>query len=181
MENDKGTGQYSGWCFIDNEAECVDDVGSLDNLEALFEQSTQGSFIDNDEVDQGNSLALLSEQLFATDEQQIAALKRKYAATPKKKTVEIENLSPRLESVSISPKGKSRRRLFDSGIGHETQDTPSGSEVPMSISGSSSANSSIGSQCESEQLLLSQRRASKNNQTARRQHRHEENSSHRHH
>nr|ATU83348.1 viral protein E1^M2 [Mus musculus papillomavirus type 1] len=158
MENDKGTGQYSGWCFIDNEAECVDDVGSLDNLEALFEQSTQGSFIDNDEVDQGNSLALLSEQLFATDEQQIAALKRKYAATPKKKTVEIENLSPRLESVSISPKGKSRRRLFDSGIGHETQDTPSGSE-----------------------LLLSQRRASKNNQTARRQHRHEENSSHRHH
>nr|AWB14633.1 E1 [Mouse papillomavirus 1] len=152
MENDKGTGQYSGWCFIDNEAECVDDVGSLDNLEALFEQSTQGSFIDNDEVDQGNSLALLSEQLFATDEQQIAALKRKYAATPKKKTVEIENLSPRLESVSISPKGKSRRRLFDSGIGHETQDTPSGSEVPMSISGSSSANSSIGSQCESEQV-----------------------------
>lgn len=124
---DKGTDEgegYSGW-YIVQEAECVDD--SLDDLEALFDGSTQesSSFIDTDEVDQGNSLSLFNEQLFLTDEEQIANLKRKYAATPSKETsLEIASLSPRLQSVSISPQTKSsRRQLFqDSGIGHETQD-----------------------------------------------------------
>ncbi|CDI44927.1 E1 protein [Mesocricetus auratus papillomavirus 1] len=126
---DKGTDGdegCSGW-YIVNEAECVDD--SLDDLEALFDESTQetNSFIDYDEVDQGNSLSLFHEQLFLSSEEQIACLKRKYAATPSKdrQSLEIASLSPRLESVSISPQSKSsRRKLFqDSGIGNETQDT----------------------------------------------------------
>ncbi|AEI00706.1 E1 [Apodemus sylvaticus papillomavirus 1] len=145
-----GTGQYSGWFYIDREAECNDnDVeGPLDNFEALFEQSTQGSLIDNDEVDQGNSLALFTNQIFEEDEQRIATLKRKYAQTPRKEnSLEIESLSPRLESVRISPRGKtSRRKLFeDSGIGHETQNTPpgTGNEVAsLSISASGSSSSS---------------------------------------
>lgn len=164
-----GTGEYSGWCFIEDEAECDGSDGTLDNFEALFDQSTQESLIDNDEVDQGNSLALFTEQFFAQDEQQIAALKRKYVASPRKgKTVEIETLSPRLESVSISPRGKtSRRRLFeDSGLGHETQDTPSGTEVACtSVCASGSSSSSLettgssgssGSSC--EDLLRSSNR-----------------------
>nr|ATP66836.1 E1 protein [Rodent papillomavirus] len=150
MDGDKGTaGEYSGWCFIDDEAECDED-GGLDSFETLFDQSTQGSLLDNDEVDQGNSLALFTEQLFAEDEQQIAALKRKYVPTPRKENrLEIESLSPRLESVSISPRGKSsRRRLFeDSGIGHETQNTPPGTEVACSsitASGSSGHSAASG-------------------------------------
>ncbi|ABG56159.1 E1 [Mastomys coucha papillomavirus 2] len=157
----KGT----GWCFIEDEAEC-EDGSPLDNFEALFEQSTQGSFLDNeevDEVDRGNHLALFTQQLFSEDDQHIAALKRKYAATPRKgNSLEIESLSPRLHSCSISPKGKqSRRRLFeDSGIGNETQNTtPETAEVPMCMSGStdSGTTTTSGSLSSDDLLRMSNR------------------------
>ncbi|AXZ95705.1 E1 [Papillomaviridae RPVne-OR02-zj] len=144
---DKGTTPgCSGWDFIEREAECDDD-GPVDNFEALFEQSTQGSFLDNDEVDQGNSLALFTQQLFSDDEQHVAALKRKHIQTPRKDRVEIESLSPRLDAVSISPKGKqSRRRLFeDSGLGHETEDTTATEEV---LTGNGSESSGRSGGCE---------------------------------
>nr|WES10428.1 E1 protein [Rodent papillomavirus] len=146
---DKGTPGCSGWYFIDAEAECSENDDAVDNFEALFEQSTQGSFLDNDEVDQGNSLALFTEQLFADDEQHIAALKRKHVRTPQKDR-EIDSLSPRLHAVSISPRGKqSRRRLFeDSGIGHETEDTATEEVLRGSGSESASSTQSGGGGCE---------------------------------
>lgn len=103
---DKGTTPgCSGWTFIEREAECDDGGGDQDDeYEALFEQSTQDSFLDNEDVDQGNSLALFTEQSGAEDEQQVAVLKRKYTQTPRKDRVEVDSLSPRLDAVTISPK-----------------------------------------------------------------------------
>lgn len=140
---DKGTEEsgegYSGW-YIVSEAECADADESLEDFETLFDGSTQGSFIDDtDDVDQGNSLSLFNEQFLTDSAEQIASLKRKYAATPSKETqerqsLEIASLSPRLELVSLSPQSKSsRRQLFqDSGIGHETQDTSPRQEEVLS-------------------------------------------------
>ncbi|AHM27268.1 E1 protein [Vulpes vulpes papillomavirus 1] len=128
---DKGTDSSSsieegcsGWYLV-TEAECKDD---LNDLEALFDGSTDGSDIsqlidDRDEVDQGNSLALFNQQLLEDNEQQLVDLKRKYL-TPSPKQTSIVDLSPQLESVSISSSARnSKRRLFqDSGIGNETED-----------------------------------------------------------
>ncbi|ANZ90266.1 E1 protein [Bos taurus papillomavirus 21] len=126
--SDKGIEQIdcdegsSGWYFV-TEAECSADA--LDDLDALFEKSTTGSdiseLIDQDEVDQGNSLALFNAKLSADDEKCIVDLKRKYVS-PK----HVADLSPRLEAVHISPVSRqSKRRLFeDSGIGNEAEDTP---------------------------------------------------------
>ncbi|CDN67541.1 E1 protein [Phodopus sungorus papillomavirus 1] len=133
---DGGEG-YSGW-YIVSEAECADGDDSLEDLEALFDQSTQEStFIDTDEVDQGNSLSLFQQQLFQDDEEQLASLKRKYAATPsKEQSLDIATLSPRLASVSISPRSRtSKKKLFqDSGLGHETQDSASREETQEVLS-----------------------------------------------
>ncbi|ABB85354.1 E1 [Micromys minutus papillomavirus 1] len=153
MDNDKG--EYR-WAFLDGEAVCSDDDGTVDNFEALFEQSTQGSFLDNDEVDQGNSLALLTSQLFEQDEQHITALKRKYVTTPgRERNLEIDSLSPRLNAVRISPRAKtSRRRLFDdSGVGNETEDLTATEEV-LGGSGSSDIVPSTSSSADSCEELL---------------------------
>lgn len=152
---DKGTPGCSGWYFLDREAECDDDDGTVDNFEALFEQSTQGSFLDNEEVDQGNSLALFTEQLLADDEQHVAALKRKHFSTPRKERVEVDSLSPRLDAVTISPKGKqSRRRLFDDS-GHETEDFAASEEV---LTGSGTVSSTVRQSGSCEELLRASNR-----------------------
>lgn len=102
--------------FIVDEADCLDD--NCNTLDELFEESTNGSnisnLIDDDEVDQGNSLALLNSQLTEECNRTILELKRKYNATPEKK---IADLSPRLAAVTISPQRSIKKRLFeDSGI-----------------------------------------------------------------
>ncbi|WBF83435.1 MAG: E1 protein [human papillomavirus mSD2] len=102
--------------FIVDEADCVDD--NCNTLDELFEESTNGSnisnLIDDDEVDQGNSLALLNSQLTEECNRTILELKRKYNATPEKN---IADLSPRLAAVTISPQRPIKKRLFeDSGI-----------------------------------------------------------------
>ncbi|AYD74600.1 E1 [Macaca mulatta papillomavirus 5] len=118
----------SGWYIVD-QAECDD---GLTDLEQLFDES-DGSDISNllddgDEVDQGNSLALLNVQLLEESAKQLADLKRKYLSPSKDLDVD---LSPRLQSVSLSSESKnSRRRLFDdSGIGHEAEDTLGAAQV----------------------------------------------------
>ena len=105
----------SDW-FIVDQADCVDD--NLNALDELFEESTDGSvvsnLIDDDEVDQGNSLALFNSQLTAECNRTVLELKRKYIATPEKS---IADLSPRLAAVTISPQRQIKKRLFqDSGI-----------------------------------------------------------------
>ncbi|ATQ38451.1 E1 [Gammapapillomavirus 18] len=104
----------SSW-FI-TEATCID---SLDTIDELFENSTDGSDISNliDEVDnciQGNSLALLNKQLTEECDADIIALKRKFHPSPEQS---VNELSPRLEAVQITPQRSIKRRLFgDSGI-----------------------------------------------------------------
>ena len=104
----------SSW-FIE-EAECIE---SLDTIDDLFENSTEGSDISNliDDVDncvQGNSLALYNEQLAEECNADILALKRKFTTTPEQT---VNELSPRLAAVQITPERSIKRRLFgDSGI-----------------------------------------------------------------
>ena len=117
-ENNKGNTFDSVGCssWFMQEAECVD---SLDTIEDLFENSTDGSDISNliDDVDncvQGNSLALLNEQLAEECHADILALKRKFTTTPEQT---VNELSPRLAAVQITPERSIKRRLFgDSGI-----------------------------------------------------------------
>lgn len=141
MADDKGT-KYdpkegcSDWFVL--EAECSDT--SLDgDLEKLFEEGTDtdiSDLIDNEDTIQGNSRELLCQQESEESEQQIHWLKRKYISSQ-----EVLQLSPRLQSISISPQHKSKRRLFeqDSGLElsfNEAQDlTQQTVEVPATNSG----------------------------------------------
>nr|AYA94482.1 MAG: E1 protein [Human papillomavirus] len=108
--------ENSEW-FIVHEADCVDD--SLNVLDELFEESTSDSvvsnLIDDDQVDQGNSLALFNSQITDDCNNAILYLKRKYIASPEKT---IADISPRLAAVSISPQRNIKKRLLfqDSGI-----------------------------------------------------------------
>lgn len=139
MADDKGTDPKEGcseW-FLDNEADCSD----LENdLEQLFDEGPQSNIselIDDDtDVEQGNSRELLRQQEFEESAEQVQKLKRKYFS-PKA----VQQLSPRLQSLSISPQQKSKRRLFeqDSGLelsgceqtlSNEVEDTATELEVP---------------------------------------------------
>lgn len=103
----------SDWYLV-SQAEC-----SIDTIEDLFETSTDSvscisNLIDDDEVDQGNSLALFNELLTEDSNRAVADLKRKFRSSPPEA---VESLSPRLEAVHITPEKAFKRRLFhDSGI-----------------------------------------------------------------
>lgn len=103
----------SEW-YIVSQAEC-----SIDTLEDLFDNSTDAvseisNLIDDDEVDQGNSLALFTELLTEDSNRAVADLKRKFTNSPPEA---VESLSPRLHAVHITPQKSIKRRLFrDSGI-----------------------------------------------------------------
>ena len=117
MADNKGTKNAKEGCskwFI-MEAACSD---IETDLEKLFEDSTDSDIsdlIDDENVEQGNSRELFQQQESQNSEEQLQKLKRKYLS-PK---AAVAQLSPRLESISISPKQKSKRRLFteqDSGL-----------------------------------------------------------------
>lgn len=117
-ELDKGTENLlegtSSWFMT--EAECIEST-----LDELFENSTDGSdvtnLIDDEDVEQGNSLALYHTQVTEEDSNAILALKRKFRTSPEQQLVE---LSPRLQACSITPQKSSKRRLFrDSGLGED--------------------------------------------------------------
>ena len=118
MSDDKGTKLdakegCSDWFLV--EAECSDN--SLDgDLEKLFEEGTDSDIsdlIDDEDAIQGNSRELFCQQESEESELQTQLLKRKYLS-PK----EVLQLSPRLQSINLSPQHKSKRRLFehDSGL-----------------------------------------------------------------
>ncbi|ABC02205.1 putative replication protein [Canis familiaris papillomavirus 3] len=112
---DEGTSRGGG--FILREAECSD----MDTSEDDAEDESSGDLINDSlevQVSQGNSQALLHQQIMREDNRQVQDLKRKYVS-PKQK-VEAE-LSPRLRAIKISPpKQSAKRRLFahsvDSGL-----------------------------------------------------------------
>ena len=135
---DKGTDSHNslegcGDWYIVHEAECEEELTDLERLFDESDGSDISNLIDNgDEVDQGNSLALFNQQLLEDCSQQVLELKRKYCSPLK--DVEVE-LSPRLQSVSLSATPKnSKRRLFDSGIENEAEDFNESSQVADSIS-----------------------------------------------
>lgn len=111
----------SDWYLV-REAECNDSLDTLNDLEELFDNSSQSdisNLIDDfEEVDQGNSLELFNHQVTEDCNKVLADLKRKYVTPSPKKTVCANiDLSPCLQTVSISSNTSSKRRLFkDSGI-----------------------------------------------------------------
>nr|AYA93879.1 MAG: E1 protein [Human papillomavirus] len=120
----KGTDSFETYnnadCWFVREAECVDSLQALDDL---FEESTNGSVISNliddegDQVDEGNSLALYNAQVTEDSERTLLELKRKYIKSPERT---LATLSPRLEAVRISPRRPIKKRLFeDSGVGED--------------------------------------------------------------
>ncbi|ANG08995.1 E1 [Human papillomavirus 193] len=118
----------SDW-YIVHEAECEEELTDLERLFDESDGSDISNLIDNgDEVDQGNSLALFNQQLLEDCSQQLLELKRKYCSPLKQ--VEVD-LSPRLQSVSLSatPKNSKRRLFQDSGLGNEAEDTLESSQV----------------------------------------------------
>ena len=117
MASNKGTNDAkegcSDWFIL--EADCSD----IENdFEILFNRDTDSdvsNLIDDDgDLEQGNSRELFQQQESEDSEEQLQKLKRKYLS-PKA----VAQLSPRLESIRISPQQKSKRRLFveqDSGF-----------------------------------------------------------------
>lgn len=137
MDN-KGTDSKEGcsdWCII--EAECSDLSDLDETLDKLFEEGTDSDIsdlIDDGDTVQGNSLELLCQQESEESEQQLSYLKRKYLS-PKA----IQQLSPRLENISLSPRQKPKRRLFleqDSGLElslNEAENLSEELEVPAPV------------------------------------------------
>nr|WJJ59258.1 MAG: E1 protein [Hydrurga leptonyx papillomavirus 2] len=110
---DSGEGCSGDWYFV-TEAECSD---VEDEEEGSF--SSVADFLDETEVDQGNSLSLFHQQQVEDDERQLQTAKRKYQS-PREAVVD---LSPRLSAICISPekqRTKAKKRLFtlsnDSGL-----------------------------------------------------------------
>ncbi|AAX86621.1 E1 protein [Puma concolor papillomavirus 1] len=118
MADKKGTDgeDLSDWVLV--EADCSD---VEEPLEELFDESTASDIsdlVDNASVHdcQGLSLQLFRLQEQTESDEQLQQLKRKYLASPDKAVL---NLSPRLQSVSISPRTskKAKKKLWDdSGI-----------------------------------------------------------------
>lgn len=142
-DSTKGTDTFdclegpSDW-YIVNEADCVDDINCIDEL---FDDSTESNISnlldDSDEVDQGNTLALFTEQLQEDCDKSIQFLKRKYVYSPQ---ADIAALSPKLQAISISPhkEKQSKRRLNfqDSGIEQDEAENTITSQVETSIDNS---------------------------------------------
>lgn len=156
-EHDKGIvndfNVSASWYMV-QEAECID---SLDTIDELFDGSTDGSDVSNliDEVDncnQGNSLALLNQQLTEDDNIAVAALKRKLVSSP---VQSVADLSPRLLAVSISPqKPQSKRRLFgDSGIVEDEAENSIEQVVETEEVGENSERNNNSLEAENSQLL----------------------------
>ena len=138
MADNRGTDPKEGcseWFSL--EAECSD---LDDDLEQLLEETNSniseliddGDVVDNAHV-QGLSRDLFRQQENEENEQQIQDLKRKYISP-------LQQLSPRLEAISLSPQHKCKKRLFleqDSGLElslpNESEDTTPEVEVPPNV------------------------------------------------
>ena len=119
MSDNKGTKLDPKECcsaWLSLEAECSD--SSLDgDLEKLFDEGTDSDIsdlIDDGDAVQGNSRELFCQQESEESEQQTQLLKRKYISPQA-----VLQLSPQLESISLSPQHKPKRRLFEQDSGLE--------------------------------------------------------------
>nr|ART66892.1 E1 [Bat papillomavirus] len=122
-EGDTTMAEGNEWCLI--EAECSDDGEDEDEdeFDELFEQAST-DLIDDNVVQQGNSLELFQLQESEEQVQRVQEIKRKLKLSP-----EIDSeLSPRLKLVQISEHTPSaKKRLFsqpDSGFEASGNETP---------------------------------------------------------
>lgn len=135
MTDPKGSTSKEGlsdWCFV--EADCSDVDNDFEHISERDTDSDISDLLDDCELEQGNSLELFHQQECEQSEEQLQKLKRKYLSPNKA----VAQLSPRLESISLSPQQKSsKRRLFaeqDSGLeltlNNEAEDVSPEVEVP---------------------------------------------------
>lgn len=187
--SNKGTdgdaeGASSGTYFLIREAECSDDSsdgGSAEQGESEGEDETS-AFIDNTDVDQGDSASLFAQQQREDSDLQTQVLKRKFIqSTPERPVARDANLelSPILKACSITPKKVKKRIRFadqeneaggnapapavepevdgtgeDSGVVDVTPGTSSTAEGTAEASGESAEGSAEGStETDSEALL----------------------------
>lgn len=132
MADDKGTELGGDW-FLVREADCTDDSGELTDLEHLFDASDE-SFVEldiEDQVDEGNSAALHNVLMQKDADKVLQDLKRKYCSPSPKS---VQELSPRLELVSLSTQRSSKRRLFKDHE-HETSSSSGNSSAEVESSG----------------------------------------------
>ncbi|AXQ03958.1 E1 [Canine papillomavirus 23] len=123
-----------GW-FLVTQADC-ESSDSEEDLEKLLDGDAEETDVSDliDDTDcgpPGNHAAVLHKQLAEEDRQRVSELKRKYT-TPSPKTQDVQDLSPRLALVSLSPRKKhSKRRLFeDSGFSeHEASGVTASGQV----------------------------------------------------
>lgn len=130
--NNDSLENMNDWCLL--EADCVD---SMDTLSDLFETETNVSSISNliddlEPVTQGNSLALFNSQVREECDKDLLDLKRKFLASPERS---VNELSPRLEAVHISPQRLSKRRLFENTEISNDETSNSVEQVPNVDSG----------------------------------------------
>ncbi|ASH99071.1 E1 [Ailuropoda melanoleuca papillomavirus 4] len=138
---DKGTvstnEDLNDWVFV--EAECSDVDESFEELFDKSSTSDLSDFVDHAAVSdcQGISLQLFRQQEFAETEEQLMHLKRKYIHSPEQKAV--VDLSPRLESISLSPRRgkKAKKQLFGTKDSDEVDNTVTQrlSEVDVRVRG----------------------------------------------
>ena len=136
-------GGSKDWWF-DAQAECTDpDSEGGGDADSDSDRSAISDLVNDVALAQGNSRELLNNQEADADARAVRDLKRKYVGTPTPS--EVCALSPRLASVSITPPRKGgRRRLFDSGLGHETEDSAPRTEVEDLLNNNSRDNGSGG-------------------------------------
>ncbi|AZL94139.1 replication protein E1 [Leopardus wiedii papillomavirus type 1] len=160
MAAKKGTEceDLSDWVLL--EADCSD-VDENENVEDECDNvaSDLSDLVDNASIteSQGLSLQLFRLQEQSESDEQLHRLKRKYLRSPDKAVL---SLSPRLETVRISPKSKkkAKKQLFadDSGIDlqHEVDDIVTQGPSQSQVAGNGSAEGG-GGKNGAEALLLS--------------------------
>lgn len=115
MADNKGseTDGLHEWCLL--EADCSDIENDLETLLEQNSDSDVSDLISNDgDLEQGNSRELFQQQELEESNALLQSLKRKYIS-PKA----VLQLSPQLESISLSSDHKTKRKLFaeqDSGV-----------------------------------------------------------------
>ncbi|ATQ38340.1 E1 [Gammapapillomavirus 11] len=163
--SNKGTDNHlfenSAW-FLDQEAECID---TIDSFEELFDVSAECSNIselidDENECEQGNSLALYNEQITQECNKAIADLKRKYTKTPPELQTSVAALSPRLEAIRISPDRtiSSKRRLCFQDSGYIEDETSNSDQVDRAVNTHATGAQDLRAACQ-EIFLSSNKRA----------------------
>ncbi|AAN09917.1 putative replication protein E1 [Rangifer tarandus papillomavirus 1] len=129
MDEKPGSSGVGGTSFILYEAECSASETEIDSPVQYY--SSDEDLVDNAIGIRGNHLELFQTQEKEAGEKQISILKRKFCLSPSTASSDVEQLSPGLAGIRITPRKRNsvvRRRLFDTG-GPDVLRTPDQNEV----------------------------------------------------